>query len=99
MLKLGYGIRQGTYRQYFGYAAHQTGLLFNEDSGGKIILRGQSDQLRNRVRSYFQSSTEHSLKTRHLVRDIVDIDWIVVGSELEASHPGNESDQETSPAV
>lgn len=60
------------------------GCYLMKDSGGKIIYVGKAINLRNRVRSYFQSSTEHSLKTQHLVRDIVDIDWIVVGSELEA---------------
>jgi excinuclease ABC subunit C len=60
------------------------GCYLMKDSGGKIIYVGKAINLRNRVRSYFQSSTEHFLKTQHLVRDIVDIDWIVVGSELEA---------------
>lgn len=60
------------------------GCYLMKDSGRKIIYVGKAINLRNRVRSYFQSSTEHSLKTQHLVRDIVDIDWIVVGSELEA---------------
>jgi excinuclease ABC subunit C len=40
--------------------------------------------LKNRVRSYFHSDSSHDSKTRRLVRDIVDIEWIVVGSELEA---------------
>ncbi len=55
-----------------------------KDSGGKIIYVGKAINLRSRVRSYFQSSSEHSIKTQHLVRDIADIDWIVVSSELEA---------------
>ncbi len=60
------------------------GCYLMKDSSGKIIYVGKAINLRSRVRSYFQSSTDHSLKTQHLVRDIVDIDWIVVGSELEA---------------
>ena len=40
--------------------------------------------LKNRVRSYFHADSSHDNKTRRLVRDIADIEWIVVGSELEA---------------
>jgi excinuclease ABC subunit C len=36
------------------------------------------------VRSYFHSDSNHDAKTRHLVRNIAHIEWIVVGSELEA---------------
>ena len=60
------------------------GCYLMKDSNGKIIYVGKAINLRNRVRSYFQSSSDHSIKTQHLVQDIADIDWIVVGSELEA---------------
>jgi len=60
------------------------GCYLMKDSSGKIVYVGKAINLHNRVRSYFQSAADHSLKTQHLVRDIVDIDWIVVGSELEA---------------
>ncbi|HAF61043.1 MAG TPA: excinuclease ABC subunit C [Anaerolineaceae bacterium] len=60
------------------------GCYLMKDRDGKIIYVGKAINLRSRVRSYFQSSTDQSLKTKHLVRDIADIDWIVVGSELEA---------------
>ncbi len=51
---------------------------------GKIIYVGKAINLKNRVRSYFHADSSHDNKTRRLVRDIVDIEWIVVGSELEA---------------
>lgn len=60
------------------------GCYLMKDGDGKIIYVGKAINLRSRVRSYFQSSIDHSLKTKHLVRDIADIDWIVVSSELEA---------------
>ncbi|MFQ5616924.1 MAG: excinuclease ABC subunit UvrC, partial [Anaerolineales bacterium] len=50
----------------------------------KIIYVGKAVNLRNRVRSYFHASAQQNVKTRHLVRRIADIEWIVVGSELEA---------------
>ena len=45
---------------------------------------GKAINLKNRVRSYFHADSSHDNKTRRLVRDIADIEWIVVGSELEA---------------
>ena len=51
---------------------------------GKIIYVGKAINLKNRVRSYFHADSSHDNKTRRLVRDIADIEWIVVGSELEA---------------
>jgi excinuclease ABC subunit C len=57
-------------------------LMKNVD--GKIIYVGKAINLRNRVRSYFHSDASHDNKTRRLVRKIANIEWIVVGSELEA---------------
>lgn len=60
------------------------GCYLMKDSGGKIIYVGKAINLKNRVRSYFQNSAEHSFKTLQMVKKIDNIDWIVVGSELEA---------------
>jgi excinuclease ABC subunit C len=49
-----------------------------------IIYVGKAINLKNRVRSYFHADSGHDGKTRRLVRDIAHIEWIVVGSELEA---------------
>lgn len=51
---------------------------------GKIVYVGKAINLRNRVRSYFHADTTHNAKTWRLVREINDIEWIIVGSELEA---------------
>src|SRR5512145_2505893 len=56
--------------------------FFNAE--GTIIYVGKAVNLKNRVRSYFHADSSHDNKTRRLVRDIVNIEWIVVGSELEA---------------
>ena len=60
------------------------GCYIMKNVDGKIIYVGKAINLRNRVRSYFHGSADHDGKTRQLVRNIVDIEWIVVGSELEA---------------
>jgi excinuclease ABC subunit C len=54
-----------------------------KDAEGKVIYVGKAINLRNRVRSYFHANLPDA-KTRQLVRHIVDFEWIVVGSELEA---------------
>jgi excinuclease ABC subunit C len=55
-----------------------------KDERGQIIYVGKAVNLRNRLRSYFHHSAQHDNKTRRLVRAIATIEWIVVGSELEA---------------
>jgi excinuclease ABC subunit C len=63
---------------------NKPGCYLMKNAEGKIIYVGKAINLRNRVRSYFHADRRHDAKTRRLVRDIVDIEWIVVGSELEA---------------
>lgn len=60
------------------------GCYLMKNAEGKIIYVGKAISLKNRVRSYFHADTSHDAKTRRLVHDIADIEWIVVGSELEA---------------
>jgi len=60
------------------------GCYLMKNAEGKIIYVGKAINLKNRVRSYFHADSSHDNKTRRLVRDIADIEWIVVGSELEA---------------
>jgi len=60
------------------------GCYLMKNAGGTIIYVGKALSVRNRVRSYFHSDAGHDAKTRRLVREIADIEWIVVGSELEA---------------
>lgn len=60
------------------------GCYLYYNAGGTIIYVGKAISLKNRVRSYFHADSSHDAKTRRLVRDIANIEWIVVGSELEA---------------
>ena len=60
------------------------GCYLMRNSEGAIIYVGKAISLKNRVRSYFHADSSHDQKTRHLVREITHIEWIVVGSELEA---------------
>jgi excinuclease ABC subunit C len=56
--------------------------MLNE--AGKVIYVGKAVVLRNRVRSYFHSSAQHTPKTQALVDEIRDITWWVTQTELEA---------------
>jgi len=60
------------------------GVYIMKNAAGEIIYVGKAIILKNRVRSYFQERGDQSLKTRKLVSQIADLEWIVVGSELEA---------------
>ncbi len=60
------------------------GVYLMKDERGTIIYVGKAKKLRNRVRSYFNSSAEHSLKTLRLRENIRDIDFIVEENEVKA---------------
>ncbi len=62
----------------------KTGCYLMKNAEGVIIYIGKAISLKNRVRSYFHADSSHDNKTRRLVREIKDLEWIVVGSELEA---------------
>ncbi len=62
----------------------EPGVYFHKDAQGDIIYVGKAAVLRNRVRQYFQASRGRDPKTEALVLEIVDLDWMVVVSELEA---------------
>ena len=55
-----------------------------KSADGAVIYVGKAINLRSRVRSYFQPSADHGRKVAELVAHVADIEWIVVGSELEA---------------
>ncbi len=60
------------------------------DGDGKVIYVGKAVVLRNRVRSYFHASAQHSPKTQALVEEIADVTWWVTKTELEALMLENE---------
>src|SRR5438552_4915081 len=60
------------------------GIYIHKNAAGKIIYVGKAKNLRNRVRSYFQSSRNHDPKTKQLVKVIADFEFIVVDNEVEA---------------
>ena len=60
------------------------GCYLFENSKGEVIYVGKAKHLRNRVRSYFVESRDHSAKVRVMVRQIASMRHIVVDSETDA---------------
>ncbi|GAB1530139.1 MULTISPECIES: excinuclease ABC subunit UvrC [Brevibacillus] len=58
------------------------GCYLMKNANGEIIYVGKAKVLKNRVRSYFTGS--HNGKTQLLVSEIVDFEYIVVSSAIEA---------------
>ncbi|MDR2855336.1 MAG: excinuclease ABC subunit UvrC [Methanomicrobiales archaeon] len=62
---------------------HDPGCYLFRDEHKEIIYIGKAKDLKRRVSSYFQK-THHDTKTKRLVSQIADIDFIVTSSEVEA---------------
>lgn len=60
------------------------GVYFHKSKTGEIIYVGKAAVLKNRVRQYFQSTRDMDVKTRALVEEIEDTDWVETESELDA---------------
>ncbi|HVB26137.1 MAG TPA: excinuclease ABC subunit UvrC [Ktedonobacteraceae bacterium] len=63
---------------------HTPGIYLMKDAAGTILYVGKAISLYNRVRSYFQESTDLSPKNRSMVAKIDDIEFVVVKNEVEA---------------
>src|SRR5580658_1822857 len=62
----------------------EPGVYLFKDAAEKILYVGKARSLRSRVKSYFLESHWADAKTGSLVREIADLDYIVVDNEREA---------------
>ncbi|MDD4923648.1 MAG: excinuclease ABC subunit UvrC [Dehalococcoidales bacterium] len=60
------------------------GVYIMRDCAGKIIYVGKAINLKNRARSYFNTSQEQSFKIVHMVPRINDIEYFITATEEEA---------------
>jgi len=60
------------------------GVYIYKNRNGKVIYVGKASNIRNRVRSYFQSNKHFDAKTTALVRNIHDLEYIITDTEAEA---------------
>ena len=69
-------------RQKLTLLPEKPGVYLMKDNQGQIIYVGKAKILKNRVKSYFTGS--HDGKTKRLVSQIVDFEYIMTESEVEA---------------
>jgi excinuclease ABC subunit C len=60
------------------------GVYLYKNAEGRIIYVGKAKNLRARVRSYFLQGAAENAKTGTLLREAVDLDYIIVDNEKEA---------------
>lgn len=71
-------------REKAGQLPLRPGVYLFKDAAGTILYVGKARSLRNRVKSYFLEARWVDAKTGSLVREIADLDYIVVDNEAEA---------------
>ncbi len=62
----------------------QSGVYLMKNQLDKIIYVGKAKNLRNRVKSYFTESKDHSAKTKALVFNIYEVEYLLTKTEVEA---------------
>jgi predicted GIY-YIG superfamily endonuclease len=60
------------------------GVYLMKDASGKILYVGKAKNLKRRLASYFLKTGPVEIKTRTLLRRVIDFDTIVTASEKEA---------------
>jgi excinuclease ABC subunit C len=60
------------------------GVYLWKDADGRVLYVGKAKRLRSRVRSYFTGDGQIGLKTEFMLRQVADVDTIVVPTEAHA---------------
>src|SRR5580692_5865802 len=60
------------------------GVYLWKDAAARVLYVGKAKRLRSRVRSYFAADHADSVKTQALLRQVADLDTIVVPTEAHA---------------
>jgi len=76
--------REANLKGKLGILPSSPGVYLHKDARGKVLYVGKALRLNQRVRSYFQDSTDHPPRIRDLVGRVTDFDYIVTASENEA---------------
>lgn len=71
-------------REKLQFLPEKPGVYLMRDQAGQVIYVGKAISLKNRVRSYFNSSQSRSPKVKVLVEHVSDFEYIVTDSEVEA---------------
>ena len=71
-------------REKLSHLPNLPGVYLFKDDQDSILYIGKSKSIRNRVRSYFNSSAKHNLRIRLMTSRIHDLSLIVTDTEAEA---------------
>ncbi len=63
---------------------NEPGVYLMKSQAGIILYIGKARILRNRVKSYFIKQKGRSLRLKHLIRQIIKIDYVITSTEVEA---------------
>ncbi|HEY9180158.1 MAG TPA: excinuclease ABC subunit UvrC, partial [Candidatus Baltobacteraceae bacterium] len=75
---------QRTLAQTLSQVPDSPGVYMMLDRSGDVLYIGKAVSLRNRVRSYFQHSADHHIRTQAMVERVADVRTIVMTNEVEA---------------
>jgi len=67
-----------------GHLPASPGVYLFRNAEGKVIYVGKARSLKHRVRSYFQESRPHDIKTSRMVAEAADLEYILTDTEVEA---------------
>ncbi len=73
-----------SFRPPTGSIPEDPGVYRFRDRDGRVIYVGKAKSLRSRLISYFADPRTLHPRTRSMVAEAADLDWVVVGSEVEA---------------
>ncbi|MEO6991283.1 MAG: excinuclease ABC subunit UvrC [Candidatus Baltobacteraceae bacterium] len=77
-------MRERDLQQTLAQIPDRPGVYLMIGAGERVLYIGKAVSLRSRVRSYFQDSASHPLRTERMVERVLDVRTIVVNNEVEA---------------
>ncbi len=77
-------VHESTLRPPAGSIPTEPGVYRFRDGTGRIIYVGKARNLRSRLASYFQDPEQLHPRTANMIATARDVDWVVVGTEVEA---------------
>jgi excinuclease ABC subunit C len=73
-----------SYRPATGSIPEAPGVYRFRDPAGRVIYVGKAKNLRNRLNSYFADTWSLHARTQQMVTTAASVDWVTVGTEVEA---------------
>ena len=73
-----------TYRPAPGHDPRPPGVYRFRDATGRVIYVGKAKSLRSRLNSYFADTWTLHARTQQMVTTAASVDWVTVGTEVEA---------------